>query len=98
LDCVFVGIEDEVQGNAAFLVLRLEPGRQHTGTIRVTRQSLKRCSSAYRDGGACLIQITRPSLDEREVRVVFDLADIELAPYEDAPFYPVDFHLGPDGE
>ena len=93
LERVFVGIEDEIEGKAAFLVLRLESNLQHTeGTIRVTRQSLQRCfTSEYPSGGACLIQvIPQPLHAHREIRVVFDLAGIDLEPYKDEPFYSID--------
>jgi hypothetical protein len=92
LERVFVGIEDEIQGKSAFVALVLHPRFEHTeGTIRVTRESLKQCfTSEYPSGGACRIQeISRP-LEDREIRVVFDLAGIGLEPYKDEPFYSID--------
>jgi hypothetical protein len=93
---VFVGIEDQAQDNAAFLVLRVVGDLQHTGPIRVTHQSLQECQSPdYSKGGACLIQIAPHVVDEREVRVVFDLAGVELEPFDEGPFYRVDLIWAP---
>ncbi len=59
---VFVGIEDQAQDNAAFLLLRIDPDIRHTEPIRVTHQSLQECQSPdYTKGGACLIQISPPA-------------------------------------
>ena len=97
LERVFVGIEDAAQDNAAFLLLRVKPGFQEdTGPIRVTHQSLAECQSPdYTKGGACLIQVSPLSMDEREVRVVFDLANVKLEQFDEAPFYRVDLLWGP---
>ncbi len=93
---VFVGIEDAAQDNAAFLLLRVDPGIRYTAPIHVTHQSLKECQSPdYTKGGACLIQVSPLSLDQREVRVMFDLANIKLEQFDEAPFYRVDLLWGP---
>ncbi|MEO8184046.1 MAG: hypothetical protein ABI895_34940 [Deltaproteobacteria bacterium] len=96
LERVFLGIEDGAQDNAAFLVLRIEGDLRHSGTIRVTHQSLKECQSPeHTKAGACLIQVTPHSPREREVRVVFDLADVKLEQFDEGPFYRVDLLWGP---
>ena len=96
LERVFVGIEDGSQDNAAFLLLRVEHGLQHADTIHVTHRSLAACQSPERtNAGACLIQVAPLWLDEGEVRVVFDLADVELEPFDEGPFYRVDLLWGP---
>ena len=62
----------------------------------MTHQSLAECQSPdYTKGGACLIQVSPLSPDEREVRVVFDLANIKLEQFDEAPFYRVDLLWGP---
>jgi hypothetical protein len=88
LESVFLGVEDETQHKVAFLTLSIERHHQHTeSTIRVTRQSLQPCSAfSALSEGACLSQVTSGSRDEREIHVVFDLADIELKPYKEKPF------------
>jgi hypothetical protein len=99
LDRVFVGIEDESQRKAALVLLRVKPAFDHAGTIRVTHQLLERCYPPEdTTGGACLIQVAHQSEDEREVRVVFDLARINLEPYKDVPFHNVKYLWGPEGQ
>ncbi len=83
---MFVGIEDEIQGKAALVLLDVASDDQHAGTIRVTRQSLEECR-APSTRGACLTQVAPLSFREREVRIVFDFTDISLELYEDPPIY-----------
>jgi len=92
LQRVFVGLEDEIQGKSALVSIRVKRDLRRTGTLSVTRESLKRCHSIeYKKDGACWIQVIPHSPDDREVRVVFDLAGIELESYGDGePYFNVD--------
>jgi hypothetical protein len=97
LERVFVHLKDESQLESAFVSVLIDRDLQHTGTISVTRESLKGCHSVDNEkGGTCLLQAAPPSRDQLGFRVVFDLADIELGPHEDEPFYDVNLLWGPD--
>jgi hypothetical protein len=93
---VFVGLEDERQGKSALVSVLVEDADiEHTGTISVTRETLKRCHSIqYGEDGACWILVTPYSFYDRDVHVVFDLAGIELEPYGDAPYFNVELLWG----
>jgi hypothetical protein len=89
LERVIVGIDDETQHKAALVELEMSPSYPYVhqeGTIRVTRDLLKDCATPTHRG-ACLQQVTYQTLDDHEVRVVFDCSDIQLAPYEEPPLY-----------
>jgi hypothetical protein len=97
LERVFLGLEDERQAKSALVSIRVQHDIETTGTISVSRASLGRCHSIeYGTDGACWIQVTPHSVDDREIRVVFDLAGVELQPYGDAPYFNVDLLWGPD--
>lgn len=91
LDRVFVVIEDEIQRKSALVVLRVERNHQYMGTVSVNGELLKRCYSIeYKKNDACRRQVIPDSLDERGIRIVLDLAGIELARDGDERYFNVD--------
>ncbi|MEO8180602.1 MAG: hypothetical protein ABI895_17340 [Deltaproteobacteria bacterium] len=84
---VFVGIKDARRRKAAFVSVRSDASFPQL-EILVNRRSLQPCDSHPEPSeGNCLYQLAPLTTRQRNVHVIFDLAQVELTPYVGAPFF-----------